>query len=268
MTNGYEQFFKEVKKQGSQSKTKFQVKLNAPESMQNNKSSATATPRQLKRKSFKLKRPGRPPIGIIVCLLMGAVGSIIGLTRPKTMEKLFNHIEIGFFGEAGATEAEKSADAAKGKEEKSASGGVDDKSTAAGKPSGWTQEEINSFSKLNERKKELDQREAELNKLEEELQQQKLLLDKRVQELTDLRAKIADAMKERVEVDKEKVDKLVEFYSNMKPQQAAKIIESLDEDLAVETLSRMKKKNAAEIMNLLDSKKAQAISEKFAGYRR
>jgi flagellar motility protein MotE (MotC chaperone) len=58
------------------------------------------------------------------------------------------------------------------------------------------------------------------------------------------------------------------MYSNMKPPQAAKVFETMDEDLVVEILGRMKKKNAADIMNLLKPEKAQIISEKYAGYKR
>jgi flagellar motility protein MotE (MotC chaperone) len=54
----------------------------------------------------------------------------------------------------------------------------------------------------------------------------------------------------------------------MRPNTAAKVVESLDEDLAVEILGRMKKKNAAEILNLLKPEKAQVLSEKYAGYKR
>ncbi|MNL86247.1 hypothetical protein D3C87_2148790 [compost metagenome] len=54
----------------------------------------------------------------------------------------------------------------------------------------------------------------------------------------------------------------------MKAPQAAKIFETMDEDLGVEILGRMKKKNAADIMNLLKPEKAQIFTEKFAGYKR
>jgi len=54
----------------------------------------------------------------------------------------------------------------------------------------------------------------------------------------------------------------------MKPAQAAKVFETMDEDLAVEILGKMKKKNAAEVMNLIKPEKAQVFSEKYAGYKR
>ena len=71
-----------------------------------------------------------------------------------------------------------------------------------------------------------------------------------------------------MELDEGKIKRLVDFYSNMKPQKAAKILTKINEDLAVEVLGKMKKKNAADIMNLLEPKKARVLSEKFAGYKR
>ncbi len=53
----------------------------------------------------------------------------------------------------------------------------------------------------------------------------------------------------------------------MKPNQAAKIFETMDEDLVIEILTKMKKKTAADILNLIKVEKAQLFAEKFAGYR-
>jgi len=100
------------------------------------------------------------------------------------------------------------------------------------------------------------------------LQRQKVELDKRIVQLEEMRTQIAQVLKERVEVDQEKVNKLVDLYSNMKPKQAADVIGTINEDLAVEVLAKMKKKNAAEIMNLLSPDKARVLSEKYTGYRR
>ena len=70
-------------------------------------------------------------------------------------------------------------------------------------------------------------------------------IEARIQYLEKVRRDIAGVLKDRVEVDQEKVKKLVEFYSNMKPAQAAEIIATINEDLAIGVLSNMKKKNAA-----------------------
>ena len=104
--------------------------------------------------------------------------------------------------------------------------------------------------------------------MDQELQAQKSELDKRMKELEDVRRGISSVLEDKVKVDDKKVDTLVLMYSDMKAPQAAKVFETMDEDLAVEILGRMKKKNAADIMNLLKPEKAQVLSEKFAGYKR
>ncbi len=159
-----------------------------------------------------------------------------------------------------ATGGEHSADGGDSKDDKK-----DEKVTNI---RGWTPEELSFFSKLNDRKKQLDLREAELNKLETELQKQKLALDEKIKQLDHTRDEISATLKTRVAIDQSKVDKLVEFYSTMKPQQAAKVIESLNEDLAVGVLDKMKKKNAAEVLNVMDAKKARRFSELLTGYER
>lgn len=121
---------------------------------------------------------------------------------------------------------------------------------------------------FKERKKALDQKEDELKAWEAEIQTQKTELDSKIAEIQKIRNDISSQLEERVKADQSKIDTLVQVYSQMKAAQAAKVFESLDEDLAVEVLTKMKKKNAADILNLLKADKAQALSEKFAGYRR
>ena len=141
-------------------------------------------------------------------------------------------------------------------------------STKSAPKESWTPEEVALFQKLDERKKTLDLKETELQKLEEELQKQKAELDEKIKKLEGMRGEISKTLQTRVADDQVKVDKLVEFYSNMKPQQASKVIETLNEDLAVEVLDKMKKKVAAEIMNMMDAKKARRLSELLTGYQR
>ncbi len=121
--------------------------------------------------------------------------------------------------------------------------------------------------KLAERKKALDQREEDLNKLAAEIEKQKVEIEDKVKKIDETRAKISLVLEEKIKADDAKVDTLVQMYSNMKPQQVAKVFETLDEDLVIEILSRMKKKNAADILNLVKPEKAQIFAERFAGYR-
>jgi len=195
------------------------------------------------------------------------------LLAPEHVEKWANRIEVNAMGgaasasEAAAKSAEKSK-ATPTHAEKPAAGGEPANPDHGPEAKSAVPEDLSHFEKLKQRKDELDMREKELSELEEELQKQKVELDKRIVQLEEMRNQIAQILKDRVEVDQEKVTKLVDLYSNMKPKQAADVIGSINEDLAVEVLAKMKKKNAAEIMNLLPADKARTLSEKYTGYRR
>jgi flagellar motility protein MotE (MotC chaperone) len=272
--NSYEQFFtkaKEARGPGEpvdrvQFATKPKAKAQAQPSAQMKKQSEDIR----LRKAMHVKRRKAPvPWKAVAGLCVSLVVAGLYLVSPESFEKALGKIEVSAFGAAGAEEkpAEKSKGTAASTEKAAAKG--DKTATAKGadeKPA--VNEEISHFDKLKQRKEELDQREKELTELEEELQKQKVELDKRLTQLEEMRGQIAQTLKDRVEVDQEKVTKLVDLYSNMKPKQAADIISSINEELAVEVLAKMKKKNAAEVMNLLPADKAKVLSEKYTGYRR
>jgi len=270
--DGYGQFFKAAREAKNTSPD-----MGSPKKMLKKKISLeNAVPKQRKRKA------GPAPLFPIITLGVGLTLAIWASVDRSILENIVSSVEVRVLTLAGAEDKapatkgkdSSSGDAAKNdpkastKQEKSASAESPGVKTNSGENKVWTAEQVSLFNKLDERKKSLDQREAELNKLEEELQQQKVMLEKRLKELDELRTRISNRLDEKVKIDQEKVDKLVEVYSNMKAQNAAKIIEDINEDLAIEILSKMKKKSAADILNLLKPEKAQKISEKFAGYKR
>lgn len=302
MSQGYDKFFKEARKAsglgGPESKksgpTQFSLKaeLNpASEARRGSKGkrAPTLTPEERVRAELvqrirakkKARARTRQPFPVVPALIvvLGLVGSGVGYLYPSSLDFVLKHVEIGAFGQAQAKEEKpgkpenpapeaKPAAGEASTGEKPAEADVAAKEDNVPNVRNWSPEELSFFKKLNERKKELDLREAELNKLEEELHNQKTALDEKIKQLEEMRAQISTTLKTRVASDQEKVDKLVQFYSNMKPQQAAKVIETINEDLAIEVLDKMKKKNAAEIMNMMDAKKARRLSELLTGYER
>jgi flagellar motility protein MotE (MotC chaperone) len=273
--SGYEQFFKaaqEARRSDPQplGPTDFapQFKLNAERA----KAMSEEQKEDSLRAAFNVKKKKKAKFpwtaAAIMSIFFGAGGFYI--VAPEAIENALSKVEFLPFGQAGAAEtkaAEKSAAASTNKEKAAAKAGTE----KAGPEQTKTDQEladVSHFEKLKERKEELDQREKELNELEEELQRQKVELEKRVVQLEEMRTQIATTLKDRVEVDQEKVNKLVDLYSNMKPKQAADVIGNLNDDLAIEVLAKMKKKSAAEIMNLIPADKARALSEKYTGYRR
>jgi flagellar motility protein MotE (MotC chaperone) len=211
-----------------------------------------------------------------LALMVAVVGFLVTLTGTyylDEVEKFLSRIELGLFARAAAEVTEKPNPETATKAGANSTGQVSaDNSSIEGGAVSPAKEaedvELNHFARLRERKQELDRREEELNKMEAELALQRQEVEKKLQDLEQVRRKISSVLEDKVQADDQKVENLVQFYSNMKAPQAAKIIETIDEDLAVQVMAKMKKKTAADIMNLLKPEKAQAISEKYVGYRK
>jgi flagellar motility protein MotE (MotC chaperone) len=276
MQNGYDQFFKQAKKVASTTghkpkaapvKTRLELRL-SDEEIDNQLRARMGA----KKKKIKVKRPF--PWALTILSLIGLFITYWGMNNFDKVEHFVRNIEVTLTGEAYAEEAtapaksevKDSAKAVAPGSEKDVAGegaGVDVKDSNQ-----ITDDELNHITHLNAKKKELEKKEEELNRMEQELALQKVELEKRMKELDEVRRGISSVLEEKVKVDADKLDTLVQMYTGMKPPQAAKVLEEMDEDLAVEIVSKMKKKNAADILNLLKPEKAKAFSEKFAGYRR
>ena len=267
MKSGYDNFFSQVKK--TRDTVRISSRQASTPSGNDTRNQAAQRARLMAARKKRVRAP--IPLQLIVTIVLGLSLTTLAWIKQDSILDWLEKIEIGVF--TGAS-AEEKAHSPEGKSKEKVSAKTDETSGASHSES----VELSSKSKdaddhahikkFMQRKKELDEREAELAKMEDDLKAQREALDTRIKELEKIRAQIGDVLKDKVEVDSGRVDKLVDFYSNMKPAQAAKIMETMNEDLVVETLSRMKKKSAADIMNLLEAKKAQSISEKFAGYRR
>jgi flagellar motility protein MotE (MotC chaperone) len=264
MKSGYDQFFKNARQVADkQNGVKFTKNPKAPRLHLDLASEDIEQQirRRMKMTAVKKKKKVTVPWKLVGVSFMGFLLAIWGFQNHDEVESIIKRVEIQMTGEAIAQDPtpETSAPAEPATTKSEA------ESTSE---SAMSSVEIDHLKKLNDRKKELDAREEELNRLEAELQVQKVDLEKRMKELEEMRSKISSVLEDRVKVDDQKVDTLVQMYSNMKAPQAAKVFETMDEDLAVEILGRMKKKNAADIMNLLKPEKAQILSEMFAGYKR
>lgn len=264
MKSGYDQFFKNARKVADQQSGKKNPPRRTVQRALDIEEELEKSLRQRMQMAPKKnpKRQNKTPWKMIGGSVVGFTVAICGFYNYEQVENFIKSVEIQMAGEAFAEDkqiapAKENSPADKTKEISAEKVEVAQSTI-----------DIDHLQKLNERKKELDGREEELNRMENELQAQKEDLEKRLKELEDMRAKISSILEERVKVDEQKVDTLVQMYTNMKAPQAAKVFETMDEDLAIEILGRMKKKNAADIMNLLKPEKAQVLSEMFAGYRR
>lgn len=275
MKTGYDQFFKSARQSSAGIKNSPPLKVPKAKLESQKKSNEQKMKYQgldskaLSQILIKKSKKKKFPLGLTVASLFGFMIALFGYNFHEEIEGYIKKIEIGVMGAAFAEPVAPKAEAKKS--DKAAEKKEADKAEAAKNPEIAAANESNSLDylqKLNERKNSLDAREQELARQEEELQKQRVEIDRRLEELKEIRGQVSAVLDDRVKVDDQKVEILVQTYSNMKAPQAAKILESMDEDLAVEILGRMKKKNAADVMNLIKPEKAQAISEKFAGYKR
>lgn len=250
MKTGYDQFFKKAKETSS---LKTQVDL---KKLQSKKQQPQA----------KAKKKLKFPLVQFCLFAVVALGALTIFEHSEDIEKQLRRIDIGFSVASAEEKAheDKKEEHADKKDEKSEEGHKEAKSEVKtdAKP-----DEADYLFKLSERKKQLDVREEELNRYAAEVAKQKEEIEAKLKKLEETRSKISTALEDKIKTDDAKVDTLVQMYSNMKAQQAAKVFETLDEDLVIEILSRMKKKNAADILNLVKPEKAQVLAERFAGYR-
>lgn len=259
MSSGYDQFFKKAQQKSPKNAPRAKAKTTAEDYLR----------QALKvKKREKSARMSKPPLMSVLLVVFGLGLAAIGYLFPERVEQLIDQVEITFMAGAQAASEEKTTQTSEVNAANSAGPAKVKPESGCTVVKGFTDEELSHFNKLNERKEELDRRDAELTLLEEELHKQKREIEDRLTKLEQIREEVASVLKERVEMDQQRVGTLVDFYSNMKPKQAAEIFGKLNEDLAVEVLGKMKKKNAADILNLLEPAKARALSEKFTGYKR
>ena len=252
--NPYEKHFKKMKESPTVAANRSLPKAQATSSQKSKKQTKEdVLVQNLKKKLRRQKRlrekSNEVPLVKIVLVLISILGLLYGYLYVDKVGDISKIVKIDFLTNASAVSAEKST-ATKGK--KMAKSSLENSSgnkLEKKKKNFWTEEDLSDFSKLNARKEYLDAREAELENLEEELHKQKVEIEKRITKLESIRRNISSTLKKRVTVDKKKVDKLVGFYSSMKPEKAAQIISNLNEDLAVEILGTMKKKSAAQILD-------------------
>jgi flagellar motility protein MotE (MotC chaperone) len=129
-----------------------------------------------------------------------------------------------------------------------------------------------SSSALSESLAGLQQKEAELKKKDELLREKEERLTKmeseveqKLKDLITLQKEIQAYRTEKAEGANTKVRSLAKIYGTMKPKEAAKLMENLDDKLVMSIISTMNSDEAASIMANMEVKKAAKISEALSG---
>lgn len=270
MNNSYKEYFDKAQQQSGV------IKKSRPATSAASSPSPKALAARNRKKEEKHSSKLSQQKMILSLVSIGFVITLVGGLYTDEIMVFMKSIDISLFSVAGAQDVSSGATSSKSEKTSSSqeagaiakTGGSNASSIEKKSDSEGDDVELNHLARLRERKIELDKREEDLAKLEEELTKQRAELEQKLKELENVRRNISSTLEEKVQNDDQKVQDLVLFYSNMKPLQAAKVMETIDESLAVRIIEKMKKKNAADILNLLKPEKAQSLSEKYAGYRK
>jgi flagellar motility protein MotE (MotC chaperone) len=118
----------------------------------------------------------------------------------------------------------------------------------------------------------IEKKNRELKRREEELRIEELrikAIEAKVSKDLEKIEKVISESKQQLgiqdEKTKENVESLIKVYSSMKPQEAASLIEAINDDLALRIVAGMKSKIAGKVLSKLDVKVAKRISETLAG---
>jgi len=101
---------------------------------------------------------------------------------------------------------------------------------------------------------QMDERKAEIALAEAKLKQDKRALE-------ELRLSLEALLVKAQKAQSEDLDRLVQFYQNMKPVDAARIMDGLDIEVTILVLIRMKPRDAAPIMAKMTAVRARAVSK-------
>lgn len=94
----------------------------------------------------------------------------------------------------------------------------------------------------------LMEREAALNLKEQEMKKLEQSLDSRIQELEATKKGLETSLARKKAEDSEKYKKVLKVYKSLRPEEAAALLDKLDEDVALEMLNQMDQKRAAKLI--------------------
>lgn len=175
-------------------------------------------------------------IGIIVALFILFTGIMLARKGFLTKEKLLYLVEMIL-----VTEQEKSYSPTKGKQ---------------------NEELLHLLEQIEEEKEEITIKKEELKQFNARLLVQEEELGERGKEILILRNEAENYIKQKEEQQTEEMSWLAGVYEKMKAEEAATIIQELDENLCLSILSQMEGKQVAKILAAMKPEQAARLSQK------
>lgn len=121
---------------------------------------------------------------------------------------------------------------------------------------------------LSKRRKELDDWANSIAMKESVLNATEKKINGKMEELKKLEAEVSNLLEQYNKKESEKTQKLVKIYENMKPADAAKILNTMEMGILMEIAGGMKEDAASKIVAKMDPAKARELTARLANQRR
>ncbi len=121
----------------------------------------------------------------------------------------------------------------------------------------------NLMKEILDKEKLLQQREEELNKREEIITNNAKELDAKIVSFEERQKGILGCIRENEKNVQDRVDQMVNIFSNMKPVKAAEILSVQEADIAVKILSGMDAVKVSKIFNLMDKEISARLQKQY-----
>ncbi|HOV03170.1 MAG TPA: hypothetical protein PLG99_02085 [Kaistiaceae bacterium] len=131
-------------------------------------------------------------------------------------------------------------------------------------PNGRSSSEQALLSRLSDRRKELDKREAQLKLRESLLQAAEKRLEERVGKLKSLENELGAAQKKKEEERAAELARLISMYETMKPKDAAKVFDRLSIEILVDLARQMNPRKMAPILAQMSPDAAERLTVELA----
>jgi len=138
------------------------------------------------------------------------------------------------------------------------------KDTADNSDSESSSSEVDVLTSLSRRRAALDAREKQLQTEKGLIDATEKRVDDKIANLKALQAQIQALLVQRDSVQQKQIESLVKTYASMKPRDAAKIFDSLAEDVLVAVAAQMKPDVLGAILGQMQTEAARSLTVKLA----
>lgn len=104
----------------------------------------------------------------------------------------------------------------------------------------------------SEKSLELVEKEAAMSIKEQELKKMSIGLDARIKELDAAKKALESSMAAKKKLENERYKKMLKLFKSLRPEEAAKLMDKLDEDIVFEMLNQMNQKTTIKLIPFLN----------------